>query len=229
MWTNDQKYRAPFKAATTSSKTDENISKLDRTHRLLLCKFLANDDNTLSSVAQLSKPQCYDVFIFYQHFSVFCVVLNTKVEFSNVFSDNEPQRRCRAFPCCDYFGISFLPTASVYFLLRLLSLMFSTRHVTTDVAHSFILMRRNLFGMTSTFQSCHKWYITAMTNCSVTCLPSFVRPFHAYGSFLARKAPTRGMRDITQSLNGGSTAAAASFPRQSCRSLSEVIVLKSVN
>lgn len=150
MWTNDRKYRAPFKVATTATKTAENISKLDRTHRLQLCKFLANDDdnNTLSSVAQLSKPQCSPVTTYFrnQHFSVMqiCAVLKTKVEFSNRAGDNEPQRRYRAPPCRRFYSeISFLPTASVYFLLWLLSLMFSTRHATTDVAHSFILMRRS--------------------------------------------------------------------------------------
>lgn len=161
------------------------------------------------------------------------VVLKTKVEFSNRAGDNEPQRRCRAFHAASSISkIPFLPTASVYFLLWLLSLMFSTRHATTDVVHSFTLMRWGvLFGMTSTFQPCHKWYITAMTNCSVTCLPSFVLFMLTEASFgeKARRKLLRRMRDITQSVNGGSTAAAASFSWQACLSLSEVIVLQSVN
>lgn len=215
----------------------ENISKLDRTHRLQLCKFLASDDNKISSVAQLSKPQCRPVTTYFrnQHFSVMqiSVVLKTKVEFSIRAGDNEPQRRCRAFHAASSISKTpFLPTASVYFLLWLLSLMFSTRHATTDVFHSFTLMQWGaLFGMTSTFQPCHKWYITAMTNCSVTCLPSFVLFMLTEASFgeKARRKPLRRMRDITQSVNGGSTAAAASFSWQACLSLSEVIVLQSVN
>lgn len=69
------------------------------------------------STVEPAMWSCDDVFLFLLSAMLICVVLKTKVEFSNRVGDNEPQRRCRAFH-------AVVSIAEFHFCLRLLFIFY---------------------------------------------------------------------------------------------------------